>query len=63
VYGDHGNRNLVDSHQSYLEVTVEETLSVASLELRDGVMSGLTSGWIGDPQVVGGPRPRRVSFV
>jgi hypothetical protein len=66
VYGDHGNDTLVHSHQSYIEAIVEEELSIASLGLRDGVpgmMSGLTSGWIGNPRMVGGPGPRRVSFV
>jgi hypothetical protein len=65
VYDDHGNGTLVHSHQSYLEENVEEELSVASLGLQDGVpgmMSDFTSGWIGDPRMVGRPGPRRVRF-
>jgi hypothetical protein len=46
------NGTLVHSHQSGVEVIIGKELKVASLGLRDGVpgmMSGLTSGWIGDP--------------
>jgi hypothetical protein len=62
VYNAHVYDTLVYSHQSYLVAVVEEELSVTSLGLRDevpGMMSGLTSGWIGDPQMVDGPGPRR----
>jgi hypothetical protein len=54
------NGTLVHSHQSCLEAIIEEEPRVASLGLRNdvpGMMSGLTSGWIGDPRMVGGPRP------
>jgi hypothetical protein len=57
-----GNGTLVHDCQSYLEAIIEEERNVASLGLRDGVpgmMSGLTSGRIGDPRVVGRPGPRR----
>jgi hypothetical protein len=62
VSNTHVYNTLDHSHQSYLEVIVREEISVASPGLRDGVpgmMSGLTSGWIGDPRMVGGPRPHR----
>jgi hypothetical protein len=66
VYDTRVNGTLVHSHQSYLKAIVDEELSIASLGLREGVpgmMSGLTSGWIGDPRMVGEPRPRRVRLL
>jgi hypothetical protein len=59
VYDTRVYDTLVHSHQSYLSVIVGEELNMASPGLRDGVpgmMSGLTSGWIGDPRLVSGTK-------